>query len=408
MKKRHADDEDNQSNKKQNIGDIAHAELLNTNAAGQEQEAPEAAALPAPENAKFYDNKGKSLLASGKYEQALKCFDKAINLDPGDAWHHSSKGNALMRWGKYDEAMKCYDEAIRLDPHWDLRHSSKGDALVQWGKHQEAVECYDEAIRLAPQFAWNYRSKGDALVQLGKHKEAMEYYDKAIRLDPENAEHYDNKGYALYKLGQYEQALEYYNEAIKLDPIQGEYHYNRGSTLSNLDKKAEAIESYNNAADLCGLSNGGVSIACYNEIITLDPNNAYAYCNKGNILYTLGEFNKTLKCYNKVIAISQKARLEGSYIDAWLNKYNIHVSNGNNKKAVSECDLKLKSLLPKLYGYIQEYIQPNVVAGIVLSYATGFHNLKEANSVLDKAIATGFDSMETAITVLGEESGAEG
>jgi len=49
-------------------------------------------------------NKGLALYNLRKYDKAIKCFDKAIRINPeyADAW--ISKGLALHRLGKYDEA----------------------------------------------------------------------------------------------------------------------------------------------------------------------------------------------------------------------------------------------------------------------------------------------------------------
>jgi len=44
------------------------------------------------------------------------------------AWYN--KGNAFDDLGKYDEAIKCYNEAIRLNPSDSAAWSNKGVALL--------------------------------------------------------------------------------------------------------------------------------------------------------------------------------------------------------------------------------------------------------------------------------------
>ncbi len=50
----------------------------------------------------------KALLSGqGKYDEAIKTFDKAIELNPEDADAWYNKGLVLYHQGKYDEAIEA-------------------------------------------------------------------------------------------------------------------------------------------------------------------------------------------------------------------------------------------------------------------------------------------------------------
>jgi len=49
-----------------------------------------------------------------RYEDAIKEFDKAIELDPSDPRYHNNKGNALYELHRYEEAIEEYDKAKEL------------------------------------------------------------------------------------------------------------------------------------------------------------------------------------------------------------------------------------------------------------------------------------------------------
>jgi len=55
--------------------------------------------------------KGESLYNQGKYNEAMKYYDKALELDPNYAGAWNGKGNILCCHGKYNEAMKCFDKS---------------------------------------------------------------------------------------------------------------------------------------------------------------------------------------------------------------------------------------------------------------------------------------------------------
>ena len=71
------------------------------------------------ETAEVWFNKG--LYEQGKYEDALECYDRAIELDPdfADAWN--IRGLVLHYLGREEEAQKCFEEAEKIiNPKKDL------------------------------------------------------------------------------------------------------------------------------------------------------------------------------------------------------------------------------------------------------------------------------------------------
>lgn len=53
----------------------------------------------------------------GNYEEALKCYEKALEIDPSYKLGWLNTGSTLATMGRYDEALKSYDEAVRLEPN---------------------------------------------------------------------------------------------------------------------------------------------------------------------------------------------------------------------------------------------------------------------------------------------------
>jgi len=67
-----------------------------------------------PDDADAWNNKGVSLAQLGKYEEAIKYYDKAIEIKPDFANAWFNKGNSLVKLGKEEEARICYDKAKKL------------------------------------------------------------------------------------------------------------------------------------------------------------------------------------------------------------------------------------------------------------------------------------------------------
>ena len=61
-------------------------------------------------------DKGNRFLEAGKFEDALGFFDQALLLNQNDPelWNH--KGVTLSSMGRYNEAIECFTKSLELDP----------------------------------------------------------------------------------------------------------------------------------------------------------------------------------------------------------------------------------------------------------------------------------------------------
>ena len=59
---------------------------------------------------------GKKLLDESKFEDALGFFEQALLLNQNDPELWNYKGVALRSMGRYDEALECFNKSLELDP----------------------------------------------------------------------------------------------------------------------------------------------------------------------------------------------------------------------------------------------------------------------------------------------------
>lgn len=59
---------------------------------------------------------GKKQLEDGQYDDALNLFQKAILLNRNDPDLWNLKGNALRSLGRYNEAIECFNKSLEIDP----------------------------------------------------------------------------------------------------------------------------------------------------------------------------------------------------------------------------------------------------------------------------------------------------
>ena len=59
---------------------------------------------------------GKKQLEDGHHNEALNSFEQAILLNQKDPDLWNLKGIALRSLGRYDEAIKCFNKSLEIDP----------------------------------------------------------------------------------------------------------------------------------------------------------------------------------------------------------------------------------------------------------------------------------------------------
>ena len=59
---------------------------------------------------------GKKQLDDGHYDNALNLFEQAMLLNQKDPDLWNLKGIALRSLGRYDEAIECFNKSLEIDP----------------------------------------------------------------------------------------------------------------------------------------------------------------------------------------------------------------------------------------------------------------------------------------------------
>lgn len=120
-----------------------------------------------------WENKGFSLYKEGKYDEALKAFNKSIELNPNYAYVWYEKADTFIKQGKYDAAVTALNEAISINPNYYYAWNNKGIALLKQGKYYEALNSFNESAKINPNYRSALWNRGVALEKIGRHSEAQ-------------------------------------------------------------------------------------------------------------------------------------------------------------------------------------------------------------------------------------------
>ena len=70
-----------------------------------------------------------------------KKFYTKVDISPNDAQLWSNKGAILSDLKDYEEALKCYDKALEIDPNYAQAWFNKGVVLADLEKYRDALLC---------------------------------------------------------------------------------------------------------------------------------------------------------------------------------------------------------------------------------------------------------------------------
>jgi tetratricopeptide (TPR) repeat protein len=167
-----------------------------------------------------HNNYGLTLMQTGRIEEGIAHFRRAIAIQPLHALAHNNLGNGLLHVGKAEQALSSYQRAIEINPAYPDAHNYTGLALLQLGRAEEALKVLREAVRLRPDYADAWNNLGHARLQLQRPAEAIRDFEKAVELKPEYARALHNLGLAHFMLGDVPRSIQSYEKALAADPRQ--------------------------------------------------------------------------------------------------------------------------------------------------------------------------------------------
>lgn len=160
--------------------------------------------------------KAEILRKLGRYEDALLCLNRALELKPHDKNALYLKGVLLKRMGKFREALECFKKLIdELNVKWidAIRHAVSLMLALDDLKDAERYINIGLEIRKDDVALWYF--KGELYERLGKLDEALKCYEKVIELQPHYIKALLSKARIYERQGNIEAAIEYYNKAVE-------------------------------------------------------------------------------------------------------------------------------------------------------------------------------------------------
>lgn len=120
----------------------------------------------------------------GEPMKAREHLTKLAEMYPGDERVHFAVAQSYNAQQEYDEAIKHYKAAIEINPDYSPAYNSLGYAARFSGRMEEAEKAFKAYIEVLPGQPNPYDSYAEFLMKVGRFEESIEQYEAALEADP--------------------------------------------------------------------------------------------------------------------------------------------------------------------------------------------------------------------------------
>ena len=212
--------------------------------------------LPLRVTSDYWNNKAVAFHALELYEDAIDCYDHALELNRSDPDLWQNKGATLICLKRHEEAIQALDAAIKLSPKVGDFWNNKGRAHQELHQLSEALDCFRKASHLSPRDPIICKNLAEVLFELRMFDEAIEWITKGLAADRRSVALIELKGVTFTAMGLVSEALAVFNEGLDIAPHRLGLWKSKGDVCFRLGYYREALDCFNRALELSPGDNG--------------------------------------------------------------------------------------------------------------------------------------------------------
>jgi len=194
-------------------------------------------------NAVELNNLGVKYVSAELFSEAVLAFQRALQIDPGQATIYHNLSVAYDRMERFDDALDAVKKAVTLGP--GNRSSVFHLCQMQlYTKHyRETIGCFETLRGLTPLDEYSLYANGIALMNIDDLGKAYKAFEEAATLAPNYVPAICGIGTVHYLKKRYKESAAAFRRALELEPDNQTLRYNLAvAELGNKNKTAAVSE----------------------------------------------------------------------------------------------------------------------------------------------------------------------
>ena len=146
-----------------------------------------------PYYSEYHNEVGNILQEQQRYRAAIGHYEQAIEYSAPYPEVYFNKAVCHARLDELDDALKCFDISLELEPNHGERQALRADVLRELGRTEDALEGYYTAIALGYDSTALRVNRAVLHYNNGAYGLALSDMDHVIGLEADHGEHYENR-----------------------------------------------------------------------------------------------------------------------------------------------------------------------------------------------------------------------
>jgi tetratricopeptide (TPR) repeat protein len=157
---------------------------------------------------------------------------------PKEMW--MTAGDVYTRVDDYEDALRCFRKAIELDPNMDRAHHFAGVALIRLGRPSEAIPELQAELKLSPNDPDTQYNLAYAMLETSQKDQAMAILESLTMAHPDHAQAQYELGKELLNSGDKNEAIQHLEAAARLEPNTDYVHYQLQAAYRKAGRTSDA------------------------------------------------------------------------------------------------------------------------------------------------------------------------
>lgn len=259
-------------------------------------------------NAKELIDKGHFFFDEGKYEEAVKNYSRALNIEPENIDALINIGLAYRHLEKYDKAIEYYDKVLEIESNNKVAINNIGWSLQCKGELEKAIEMYKKSLEIDCAYDVPIVNLTNIYFKEKQYDEAIQVFKRALEKDPLNTANWVDLGRAYRYLEKYDDAIDAYLKALKLDKNDKIAWNNLGWVYFSTNQYDKAIEAYIKSLEIDWLYDLAFSnlIKVYKAMIKNNCDDSLLWKDIANGFYIAKAYKRAVDSCNRALEINPK------------------------------------------------------------------------------------------------------